>query len=124
MWPQAQPEHSMVLRPNSASESCSLSLEFTQPFDRSVAPSLVIEMANPRILVLFRQALIQAKPEVAGRDPSPSAGTMQLGWPGLCPFGCFHLLPWGGIMIEEVWRAIALQDLKAAGAWPAAQVSA
>ena len=60
MWPQARPEHSMVLRPNSASESCSLSLEFTQPFDPSVAPSLVIEMANPRILVLFRQALLAA----------------------------------------------------------------
>ena len=59
---QARPEHSMVLRPNSASESCSLSLEFTQPFDSSVAPSLVIEMANPRILVLFRQALLTAQP--------------------------------------------------------------
>ena len=46
----------MVLRPNSADESCSMSLEYTQPHDRSVAPSLVIEMANPRVLFLFRQA--------------------------------------------------------------------
>ena len=45
----------MVLRPNSADESCSMSLEYTQPHDRSVAPSLVIEMANPRVLFLFRQ---------------------------------------------------------------------
>jgi len=48
----------MVLRPNSADGSCSLSLEYTQPHDQSVAPSLVIEMANPRILVLFRQGLL------------------------------------------------------------------
>ena len=33
-----------------------MSLEYTQPHDQSVAPSLVIDMANPRILVLFRQA--------------------------------------------------------------------
>ncbi len=51
---QARPEHSMVLRPNSAEQSCSMSLEYTQPHDQSVAPSLVIEMANPRVLVLFR----------------------------------------------------------------------
>lgn len=36
-----------------------MSLEFTQPHDQSVAPSLVIDMANPRILVLFRQALLR-----------------------------------------------------------------
>ena len=34
-----------------------MSLEYTQPHDQSVAPSLVIEMANPRVLVLFRQGL-------------------------------------------------------------------
>ena len=34
-----------------------MSLEYTQPHDQSVAPSLVIDMANPRILVLFRQVL-------------------------------------------------------------------
>ncbi|BDA48870.1 hypothetical protein COCOBI_12-5530 [Coccomyxa sp. Obi] len=51
---QARPEHSMVLRPNSAAESCSLTLEYTQPLKRSQPPSLIIEMANPRMLVLFR----------------------------------------------------------------------
>ncbi len=51
---QARPEHSMVLRPNSASESCSLTLEYTQPVKRNQPPSLIIEMANPRMLVLFR----------------------------------------------------------------------
>ena len=37
-----------------------MSLEYTQPHDQSVAPSLVIEMANPRVLVLFRQALLRS----------------------------------------------------------------
>lgn len=54
---QARPEHSMVLRPNSAAESCSLTLEFFQPLSRSEPPSLIIEMANPRMLVLFRHAV-------------------------------------------------------------------
>ena len=78
MWLQARPEHSMVLRPNSTSESCSLSLEFTQPFDRSVAPSLVIEMANPRILVLFRQALFFGPADGLGSGSGPGPATMQL----------------------------------------------
>lgn len=52
---QARPEHSMVLRPNAAADSCSLTLEYTHPVDPSLAPSLVIEMANPRMLLLFRQ---------------------------------------------------------------------
>jgi hypothetical protein len=51
---QARPEHSMVVRPNSAAESCSLTLEYTQPLKRSQPPSLIIEMANPRMLILFR----------------------------------------------------------------------
>ena len=59
---QARPEHSMVLRPNSAAESCSLTLEYTQPVKRSQPPSLIIEMANPRMLVLFRCACILLAP--------------------------------------------------------------
>jgi hypothetical protein len=51
---QARPEHSMVLRPNATADSCSLTLEYTQPVDQSLSPSLVIEMANPRLLLLFR----------------------------------------------------------------------
>jgi hypothetical protein len=44
----------MVLRPNGMAKSCSLTLEYTQPVDKSVSPTLVIEMANPRMLLLFR----------------------------------------------------------------------
>ena len=52
---QARPEHSMVLRPGRAGECCSLTLEYTQPLDAALPPSLVIELANPRVLLLFRR---------------------------------------------------------------------
>ena len=81
----------MVLRPNSTSESCSLSLEFTQPFDRSVAPSLVIEMANPRILVLFRQALFPTSRR-SWQRPKSSRRYHELKWPGLHHSMCILLL--------------------------------
>ena len=44
----------MVLRPGRAGECCSLTLEYTQPLDAALPPSLVIELANPRVLLLFR----------------------------------------------------------------------
>jgi hypothetical protein len=61
--PQARPEHSMVLRPGRAGDSCSLTLEYTQPRDRGAPPSLVIEMANPRVLLLFRCCPADSIPE-------------------------------------------------------------
>ena len=54
-----------------------MSLEYTQPHDQSVAPSLVIDMANPRILVLFRQA--------------SSDSLFSVGWHSYCiPAGGVH----------------------------------
>ena len=57
---QARPEHSMVLRPGRVGDSCSLTLEYTQPAARQQPPSLVIEMANPRVLLLFRRCSARA----------------------------------------------------------------
>ena len=44
----------MVLRPNKRAEHCSLALDYSMPISPQVAPLLVIEVANPRVLALFR----------------------------------------------------------------------
>ncbi|RMZ56604.1 hypothetical protein APUTEX25_004768, partial [Auxenochlorella protothecoides] len=48
-------EHCMVLVPNGGAEYCSFDAAFTSHVDGTVAaPSLVLELQNPRILLLFR----------------------------------------------------------------------
>lgn len=53
---QADAHCTMVLQPNAPADSCSLALEFNQWADSSVKPSLVVELANPQFLLLFRSA--------------------------------------------------------------------
>ena len=53
---QADSHCTMVLQPNAPADSCSLALEFNQWADSSAKPSLVIELANPQFLLLFRSA--------------------------------------------------------------------
>ena len=57
MWMlQAMPAHAIVLRPNAGRDSCSVTLKF----HKFVAPEqpavLVVEVANPCVLALFRYA--------------------------------------------------------------------
>ncbi|KAL6785838.1 hypothetical protein ACKKBG_A00370 [Auxenochlorella protothecoides x Auxenochlorella symbiontica] len=52
---RAGAEHCMVLVPNGGAEYCSFDAAFTSHVDGTVAaPSLVLELQNPRILLLFR----------------------------------------------------------------------
>ena len=51
---QAQDHLMMVLQPNPPATSCSLALEYNQWADASIKPSLIIELANARFLLLFR----------------------------------------------------------------------
>ena len=53
---QAEEHLTMVMQPNAPATSCSLALEFNQWADASIKPSLVIELANARFLLLFRSA--------------------------------------------------------------------
>ena len=52
----------MVLRPNKRAEHCSLALDYSMPISPQVAPLLVIEVANPRVLALFRYFALCSKP--------------------------------------------------------------
>ena len=46
----------MVLQPNAAGASCGLTLEFCAPAAPAAPPSLVVQLANPRLLLLVRFA--------------------------------------------------------------------
>ena len=48
----------MVLRPMSRAKYCSLALEFSTFQEQTRPPLLVIELANPRFLALFRSAVL------------------------------------------------------------------
>jgi hypothetical protein len=52
---QAAPEHTLVLIPNNNADYCSFDAIYTAQVDsRRYAPCLILEMKNPRIMVLFR----------------------------------------------------------------------
>jgi hypothetical protein len=52
---RAAPEHTLVLIPNNNADYCSFDAIYTAQVDaRRYAPCLILEMKNPRILVLFR----------------------------------------------------------------------
>lgn len=52
---QADPEHALVLIPNSDAGYCSFDAIYTAQVDpRRYAPCLILEMQNPRVLLLFR----------------------------------------------------------------------
>lgn len=52
---QAPVQHSLVIAPNSGYDYCSVDVMYTsQVDDKKYAPSLIVNMENPRILLLFR----------------------------------------------------------------------
>lgn len=61
---QAAPEHRVVLQPNAGGSSCGLTLEYRAPAAAGLGPaaerragaSLVVQLANPRLLLLARFA--------------------------------------------------------------------
>lgn len=53
---QARPEHRMVLQPNASDSPCGLTLEYALPAGPGAAPSLLVQLANPRLLLLARFA--------------------------------------------------------------------
>ena len=52
---QAAPEHTLVLIPNAEADYCSFDAIYTAQVDsRRYAPCLILEMNNPRVMLLFR----------------------------------------------------------------------
>lgn len=77
----------MVLQPNAAGASCGLTLEYCAPAAPAAPPSLVVQLANPRLLLLARFAadalhgldIIRAG---LGSSGLPSGGSGGLDAPG------------------------------------------
>ena len=46
--------HAIVLRPTTGSDACSLTVAYHKPVASEQAALLIVEIANPRVLALFR----------------------------------------------------------------------
>jgi hypothetical protein len=112
---QAKPEHSLVLIPNGDAEYCSLDASYTSYVDRSVAaPSLMLEVHNPRILLLFRfvndamqaadifAAAAATRRHSAAPTPSPEAAALAAAAATAAGLGSQgpHLLPPAEIVVQ------------------------